>query len=106
MNVEIYIAELPENQKMIADFLRQELYNTVVGIEEKLAYRIPFFYYCGPLCYFNPKNNGIDLGFTKGQLFTDTKHYLDFEKRKKMGSLFIDSLKNLDLEMLHAVLIT
>jgi len=105
MTVEIYISELPENQKMIADFLRQELFNTATGIKEGIAYRLPFFYYHGPLCYFNPKNGGIDFGFTKAQKFTTTGQFLNFEKRKKMGSLFVDSLENLDLTVLRMVLI-
>ncbi len=54
MNVEIYIDELPKNQKMIADFLRQELYNTVVGIEEKLSYRMPFFLLSRPFVLLQP----------------------------------------------------
>ena len=105
MNPEIYISELPENQKMIADFLRNEILNIANGVEERMAYRLPFFYYHGPLCYLNPKNGGIDLGFTKAQLFTTSREYLNFEKRKKMGSLFISSLEKLDLVVLRMVLI-
>ena len=105
MNPEIYISELPENQKMIADFLRHEIMSIANGVEERMAYRIPFYYYHGPLCYLNPKANGIDLGFTKAQLFTTTREYLDFEKRKKMGSLFIPNLESLDLEVLRMVLV-
>jgi len=62
MNVEEYIFNLNENEKKIAQFLRSEILNLALGVEEKIAYGLPFFSYLGPLCYLAPKKHGVDTG--------------------------------------------
>ena len=66
MNVEEYIFNLNENEKKIAQFLRSEILNSAMGVEEKIAYGLPFFSYLGPFCFLVPKKHGVDLDILDG----------------------------------------
>jgi len=66
MNVEEYIFNLNENEKKIAQFLRSEILNSAMGVEEKIAYGLPFFSYLGPFCFLVPKKHGVDLDIMDG----------------------------------------
>jgi hypothetical protein len=85
--------------------LRSEILTLTLGVEEKIAYGIPFFYYNGPLCYLAPKKMGVDLGFYRGQQLNDSKPFLNSEDRKQVASLYYSTLQNVDLEVLRMVLI-
>ena len=105
MNVEDYIFNLDENEKKIALFLRSEILNLAMGVEEKIAYGIPFFSYLGPLCYLAPKKVGVDLGLMYGQQFELTKQYLSIEGRKRVGSLYFENLDSIAFEILRQTLV-
>ena len=105
MNVEEYIFNFNENEKKIAQFLRSEILNLSLGVEEKIAYGLPFFSYLGPLCYLAPKKHGVDTGLIDGQQFVVTKRYLNVEGRKRVGSLFYESLESINYDILRHTLI-
>lgn len=105
MNVEEYIFNLNENERKIAEFLRSEILNLAMGVEEKIAYGLPYFTYLGPLCYLVPKKHGVDLGLMDGQQFVVTKPYLNIEGRKRVGSLFYENLEAIDFDILRQTLV-
>lgn len=105
MNVEEYIFNLNENEKKIAQFLRSEILNLALGVEDKIAYGLPFFSYLGPLCYLAPKKHGVDLGLMDGQQFVVTKRYLNVKGRKRTGSLFYESREAIDYDILRQTLV-
>jgi uncharacterized protein YdhG (YjbR/CyaY superfamily) len=105
MNVEDCIFNLNENERKIAEFLRNEILNLAMGVEEKIAYGLPFFTYLGPLCYLAPKKVGVDLGFMDGQQFELTKQYLNMDGRKRVGSLFYKNLESINFEILRQTLV-
>ena len=104
MDVASYIFNLKEGQQKIALLLQQEILNFVPGIVEKMAYKIPFYYYHGPLLYLNPKKNGIDVGFTKGYLFRHGLENLDDKNRKQVRSYFVASLEDYNPEVFFMLL--
>jgi uncharacterized protein YdhG (YjbR/CyaY superfamily) len=105
MSVDEYIFNLNENEKRIAQFLRSEILNLAMGVEEKIAYGLPYFTYLGPLCYLAPKKVGVDLGFMDGQQFVVTKQYLNTEGRKRVGGIFYESLESIDFDILRQTLV-
>ena len=105
MNVDEYIFNLNENERKIAEFLRSEILNLAMGVEEKIAYGLPFFTYLGPLCYLAPKKHGVDLGLMDGQQFVATKPFLNLEGRKRVGSLFYETLESIDYDILRQTLV-
>ena len=105
MNVDDYIFNLAKNERELTQFLRSEILNMTFGIEEKMAYGIPYFTYLGPFCYLAPKKEGVDLGFMDGQQFVVTKPYLNTEGRKRVASLFFRNIEAVDVDILRQALI-
>lgn len=65
-------------------------------IEEKISNKIPYFSFFGPMCYLNPTNDGVELGFTKGYELTDDSQILDSKGRKMVRSITFYSLTSLE----------
>ena len=105
MNVDDYIFNLAKNERELTQFLRSEILSMTFGVEEKIAYSIPYFTYLRPLCYLAPKKEGVDLGFMDGQQFVVTKPYLNTEGRKRVASLFFRNMEAVDLDILRQTLI-
>lgn len=105
MSPESLILELPPHQREIAKVLRGIVISFSIGVEERVAYGLPFFYYYGPLCYLNPKKEGVDVGFTRGQQLLPSCPYLEVAKRKKMANMFINEISNQKLELFQSALV-
>ena len=104
MDVGAYIFDLKDEQRKIALLLQQEVLNFVPGITEKLVYKIPFYYYHGPLLYLNPKKGGIDIGFTKGYLFRHGLEFLEDKNRKQVRSYFVKTINDYNPEVFFMLL--
>lgn len=69
--VESYILE---NEQPIRSML-QKIHAIICAcapqMEARLTYNIPFYYYFGRICYLNPKENSVDLGFCRGALLSE-----------------------------------
>ncbi len=85
--------------------IRSILINTLPGIKEKISYGIPFYYYCGPLCYINVRKNFIDLGFTKGYALIKRLNTLDMKNRKQVASMKFYREKEINENLIKEVLI-
>lgn len=96
MDVDSYIYGLPIEQQRIAQLIRTEIHYSVPGIVERIAYKIPFFYYGGPMLYLNAKGKGIEVGFSKGYLFRHGLEHLSDKNRKQVRSYSVYSIESYD----------
>ena len=64
--------------------------------EEKISNNIPTFSFFGPLCYLNPTDDGVELGFTKGYELSDDDRILESKGRKMVKSITFYSLTSLE----------
>ena len=64
--------------------------------EEKISNKIPYFSFFGPMCYLNPTDDGVELGFTKGYELPDDDHILESKGRKMVRSITFDSITSLE----------
>jgi len=94
---------MPAEKSAMVAFLRGIIRSASPKITERIAYGVPFFYCEKPLCYFNCKPEGCDVGFTSGYLLKQRPE-LHSEKRKFVRSLFFKWDEDVDIELLKQVL--
>jgi len=96
MNVRQLISEQPDPQREIMTILRSWILDLGPHTQEKLSYKIPYFSFYGTLCYLNPHEEGIDLGFTKGYELTDDQKILESKGRKQVKTVTFHSVAELE----------
>jgi hypothetical protein len=94
--VQEFIANQPNQQKEIMSVLRMWLLDLGPHAQEKISYKIPFFYFYGPLCYLNPVFNGVDLGFAQGKRLSNEQKLLQSKNRKVVASILFHSLAEVE----------
>ncbi|MCC6279192.1 MAG: DUF1801 domain-containing protein [Saprospiraceae bacterium] len=103
----------PERLEMV-ETLRELVFETVPGVEERLSFNVPFFRRYGALCFIWPGSvswgstvwEGVEFGFNNGYLLNDEAHYLDRGKRKQVFTKRFFSMQEvkMNLERLRAFL--
>jgi len=96
MNVSQYISHQPEPNREMMIVLRSWVLDLGHHTEEKISNNIPYFNFFGPLCYFNPTDDGVELGFTKGYELSDDDRLLESKGRKLVKSVTFYSLISLE----------
>ncbi len=95
---------LPENERMIADVLRQIIIeNLPKGCKEKLTYNVPFYYGKKRICLLWPGsvpwggfNSGVLLGFSQGNKLKDDANYLTHGTNKKVYYKIFNLVSEID----------
>jgi len=93
---ELYIHGLPENQKLMMEFLREIILDTSSKIREDFKYGLPFYYANGPFCYLNKQKTNVYIAFYWGKLMPQFSHYFDFDTRVMIKSLTFSSLEMIE----------
>jgi hypothetical protein len=96
MNVTGFISQQPEPKKGVMTILRSWILDLGRSTEEKISNKIPYFSFFGPMCYLNPTDDGVELGFTKGYELSDDDQLLEAKGRKMVRSITFDSLTSLE----------
>lgn len=96
MNVRQFITEQPDPQREIMTILRSWILDLGPHTQEKISYKIPYFSFYGPLCYLNPNEDGVDLGFTKGYELSNEQGILEAKGRKHVKSITFYSTTDLE----------
>jgi uncharacterized protein YdhG (YjbR/CyaY superfamily) len=91
-----FILEQRPAQKQIMTVLRTWVLDLGPHTTEKISYKVPFFYFYGSLCYFNPVPDGVDLSFTQGASLSRTHKMVQRKGRKTVASMRIHSLAELE----------
>ena len=102
---EDYILDQPEPFRSILLHLQSVIEITVPEVALKYKYRIPFYYINGsPFCYLNQSKDYVDLGFWNAAHLSVHLELMHTAGRKMMKSLRYKSLKEIDNDILIAVL--
>ncbi len=91
--VEYYIEDLPKSARTLFKVTRSLILDSGPAITEKISYKIPFFYYFGPLVYLNQYKGGVDIGFFRGHALSNEQQLLEIRERKIVASIPILSLE-------------
>jgi hypothetical protein len=95
-SVSNYIASLPQSQTQIMSVLRNMILDVGPHVQEKISYKIPFFYFHGSLCYLSPTFDGIYIGFVRGHQLSNEHRLLEKKDRKFVRSIHFYSLAELE----------
>ncbi len=94
--VQGYIADQRNTQKEIMSVLRTWILDLGPHAQEKISYKIPFFYFYGPMCYLNPTPDGVDLGFVQGKSLSNEQGLLQMKQRKTVATIRFHSLAEVE----------
>lgn len=103
---------LPENERLIVDALREIVLGVMPHCTEKLSYNVPYFSLNNTVCFIwppavqwgNTKQKGVRMGFAKGYMLNDEFGYLDKGGRKQIYWKEITDIKQIDEEIITALL--
>lgn len=111
-NIDELYESLPENERLIASILRDLILENLPGCREKKSYGAPFYFGKKAICYVWPasitwgskvQGKGVKLGFNQGRKL-DHKGYLNFGKRKSIGSRIYLEPEGIDVEIVQQLL--
>lgn len=63
---------------------------------EKINYKVPCFYFYGPLCQLKPTADGVDLGLTQGASLSRDHKLVEKKGQKNAGTIRFHSLAELE----------
>ncbi len=87
--VDDYLEGMPAPRRRLMQFVRQLFILAAPEMKEKLSYGIPFFSRHSWIGYLNPTDKGLDVGFTRGHLLSDTHERLEVRDRKIVRSVML-----------------
>jgi hypothetical protein len=64
--VDEHLSRLPEKIQQLVEILRRIILSSSEQVQEQIKYKIPFYSYKGHLCYINPSDEKVVLGFSRG----------------------------------------
>lgn len=96
MQVTEFILHRNPVEKEILTVLRSWILDLGPHCSEKISYKIPFYYFYGPICYLNPREGGVELSFAKGYQLSDESGLLERRNRKQVCSIQFQSVAELE----------
>ena len=103
---ENYMLSQPEPYRSILLHLQVMIEKTVLSADLKYKFKIPFYYIEGrPFCYLNQSKEYVDVGFWNAAHITVHKELMVTAGRKVIKSLRYTSLKDINNDVLTAVLL-
>jgi hypothetical protein len=86
--VDEIVSRLPEEIKNLAKRLRKIILTSSVQITEQVNHNIPFYHYKGQLCYINPFDDRVVLGFSRGADLPDEHSMLKGNQKTIRHTVF------------------
>ena len=77
--------------RMVLQQVRALLLDAAPGVEEKMSYGVPFYFYFGRFCYLNANKQGAYLGFTTALQLSNAQGLLEFGTRKEVAVVALAS---------------
>lgn len=103
LTVESFILEIEQPIKGMLEKLHSIILSCAPHIDAKLTYNIPFYYHFGRLCYLNPRNDGVDMGFCRGALLSEN-HLLSRTELKEVRIIQYKSFLEIKDEELQPII--
>jgi hypothetical protein len=112
-NMNDFLAYLPENQLVIVEKLREIIATCIPQAEEYLSFNVPFYRRYKSICFIWPgavawgskTREGVEFGFSYGNLLEDAYHYLDKGNRKQVFTKRFYRLEDIKEDILQAYLL-
>ena len=109
-NVDEFLDYLPDHERIIVDYLREIIFESIPECKEKLSYNVPYYSNHARICFIWPasvpwgkvKMNGVQFGFCKGNLLQDDLGFLEKGNRKQVYSKTYFDVKDIDVDLLKA----
>lgn len=101
--VDHYVIDLPSWQQEIIEYLREILLDAAPAMMEEIKYKIPFYSYMGDLCYINPQDDHVVLGFIKGTELIDEFDLLTGDQQQ-VRHYVIRDFESIDEDGLHSLI--
>jgi len=86
--VDEFIISLPEGIRNLAEKLRKIILTSSGQIGEQVKHKIPFYYYKGQMCYINPFDDRVVLGFSRGADLPDEHSMLKGNQKTVRHTVF------------------
>lgn len=109
--VENYINSLEGDEYAISNYLHQIIINTSPKIKTKLSYGVPYYKINYRLCFvwsssaqYSIIKEGIQLGFCKGSLLSNTQGVLDMGNRKEVAIINITNVNHINEQLISEIL--
>ena len=111
-NVEEFLDFLPDKEREIVDYLRENIFECIPDCKEKLSYNVLYYYKHSRICFIwpasvpwgNVKMAGVQLGFCRGNLLHDDIDYLEKGSRKQVYSKTFFEIAEIAVDLLRAYL--
>lgn len=103
-SVDQFISRQDKENRELIEALRKLIWDAEFHIQERMAHGIPFYYYLGPLCYINPADDGVDLGFCRGALLSNSQGLLEAKDRVEVRTIRVTSLSEFPVDALRELL--
>jgi hypothetical protein len=102
--VEDYIYNFEDSQRDILVYIHR-LLSVDLNLEDKLRYKIPFYYRKSWICYLNPlKNKSIEFAFVRGNELSNSQGLLDSKGRKQVWSIEFNKLSEIPIMELNEII--
>lgn len=95
---------LPDEERLIVNYLRNMIFDCIPECIEKLSYNVPYYYLYSRIFFIwpssvpwgNVKGNGVQFGFCKGNLLPGADEYLEKGGRKQVFIKTFTGLEDID----------
>jgi hypothetical protein len=102
--VEDYIYNFEDSQRDILVYIHR-LLSVDLNLEDKLRYKIPFYYRKSWICYLNPtKNKSIEFAFVRGNELSNSQGLLDSKGREQVWSIELNKLSEIPIMELNEII--
>ncbi len=107
-----FLDYLSGEERIIVDYLREIILDSIPEVIEKLAYNVPYYYKYSRICFLWPPSvpwgntqiKGIQLGFCNGNLLNDEIGYLEKGSRKQVYWKTFSNIREIDADLLKTYL--
>ena len=96
MTVAQFIKAQPPRKLEMMTILRSWIFDLGAQTKEGIRDNIPHFHLHGDLCYLNPTEEGVDLGFVKGYELPNEHGLLESNGRKHTMSITFHSVAEVE----------
>ena len=102
--VEDFIYQYEGNQRELLLYFHH-LLTTDLNLEDKIRFKIPFYYGRSWICYLNPTKDGkIEFAFVRGNELSNSQGILDSKGRKQVYGVEIYDTKDINEELILEVM--
>lgn len=110
--IEEFLEFLPAQERKIVESLRKLVFECIPDCQEKISYNVPFYRRHYNICYIWPPSitwdgfahEGVQFGFTHGNLLQDEIGYLERGKRKQVFWKSFFDVREIDARILQSYL--